>query len=72
MHRVAQGRSLDAFWYGKIAERHIPMVEELRLRGMLQPPAATPEFLQRPVAQATLARLRDGTPFLDLLRSPTP
>lgn len=72
LHRVAQGRSLDAFWYGKIAERHIPVVEELRLRGMLQPPAATPEFLQRPVAQATLARLRDGTPFLDLLRSPTP
>ena len=67
LRRVASGESLDPFWYGKIAEAHIPVVEELRLRGMLRPPAAKPEFLDRPIAQESIRRLRDGESFLDLL-----
>jgi uncharacterized protein (TIGR02421 family) len=67
---VADGRALDPFWYGKIAERHVPVVEELEARGMLRRPLATPEFLERPVARAKLARLREGDSFIDLLRNP--
>ncbi|MGY0504451.1 flavohemoglobin expression-modulating QEGLA motif protein [Luteimonas sp. e5] len=67
---VAAGKSLDPFWHGKFAARHVPVVEELRLRGMLRPPCVTPEFLERPIARATLARLRAGEHFVDLLRSP--
>lgn len=70
LRRIAEGKPLDPLWYGKIAEHHVPVVEELRARGMLRPPAATPEFLERPVAQATLARLRAGESFIDLLRKP--
>ncbi len=70
LRRVADGLSLAPLWYGKIAERHVPVVEELEARGMLHPPVATPEFLERPAAQARLSRLRQGDSFIDLLREP--
>ena len=72
LRRVADGLSLDPLWYGKIAEHHVPVVEELEARGMLRPPVATPEFLDRPDAQARLARLREGHSFIDLLKEPSP
>ena len=72
LRRVADGLSLDPLWYGKIAEHHVPVVEELEARGMLHAPVATPEFLERPDAQARLARLRQGDTFIDLLRETTP
>ena len=72
VRRVADGLSLDPLWYGKIAEHHVPVVEELEARGMLHPPVATPEFLERPAAQARLSRLRQGHSFIDLLRETTP
>lgn len=67
---VATGKSLDPFWFGKIAERHVPVIEELRTRRMLRTPAITPEFLQRPIAKATLEALRNGTSFIELQRNP--
>ncbi len=72
LRRVAKGHSLDPLWYGKIAEHHVPVVEELEARGMLQPPVATPEFLERPHAKTMLSRLRDGTSFIELLRETPP
>ncbi len=72
LRRVADGLSLDPLWYGKIAEHHVPVVEELEARGMLRPPVATPEFLDRPDARARLARLREGQSFIDLLKEPSP
>lgn len=69
---VASGRQLDPFWFGKIAERHVPVVEELHARGILRLPVATPEFLARPEARHTMARIRDGTSFIDLFRNPQP
>lgn len=72
LRRVADGLSLDPLWYGKIAEHHVPVVEELEARGMLRPPVATPEFLDRPDAQARLSRLRQGHSFIDLLKEPSP
>ncbi len=72
LRRVADGRTLEPLWYGKIAERHVPVVEELEARGMLRPPVATPEFLERPDARARLSRLRQGHSFIDMLREPQP
>jgi len=72
LRRVADGRPLEPLWYGKIAEHHVPVVVELEARGMLRPPVATPEFLDRPDAQARLSRLRQGHSFIDLLREPKP
>jgi uncharacterized protein (TIGR02421 family) len=69
---VASGRVLDPFWFGKIAEQHVPVVEELHARGILRLPVATPEFLARPEARRTIAAIRDGTSFIDLFRNPQP
>lgn len=68
---IASGRDLDPFWFGKIAEHHVPVVDELQARGMLRPPAATPEFLSRPSARRHIARIRDGESFIDLIRGTT-
>jgi uncharacterized protein (TIGR02421 family) len=69
---VASGRVLDPFWFGKIAEQHVPVVEELRARGILRQPPATPEFLSRPAVRRTIAHIREGAPFIDLFRNPGP
>ncbi len=68
---VASGKSLDPFWFGKIAERHVPVVHELRARGMLREPAATPQFLRRPEARRCIERIRNGEPLSAFLRVPT-
>ena len=65
---IASGRDLDPFWFGKIAEHHVPVVDELQARGMLRLPAATPEFLTRPTARRHIQRIRSGCPFIDLIR----
>ncbi|MEO7410026.1 MAG: flavohemoglobin expression-modulating QEGLA motif protein, partial [Sphingomicrobium sp.] len=45
---VAAGLDLDPFWLGKIAPEHLPAVDELLQRGLLQPPVFRPLFLDRP------------------------
>lgn len=55
---IAAGEDLAPFWLGKIACRHIPVVEELQLRGLLRAPRSVPEFLARPEAQARIASMR--------------
>ena len=68
---VADGGELDPLWLGKIAEHHLPVVAELRQRGLLRPALVAPEFLSRPVAQRQLERIRSRTPFTKLvLESP--
>ena len=69
---VASGRTLDPFWFGKIAEQHVPVVEELHARGILRLPVATPEFLVRPEARRMMARIREGASFIDLFGNPRP
>jgi uncharacterized protein (TIGR02421 family) len=55
---LASGRDLAPFWFGKIAARHITVVEELELRGLLRRPRSLPEFLASPAAQARIAAMR--------------
>ena len=65
---IATGRDLDPFWFGKIAEHHVPVVDELQARGILRLPAATPEFITRPSARRNIERIRSGASFIDLIR----
>ena len=57
LDHLAAGRDLAPFWFGKIAARHIPVVEELELRGLLRRPRSLPEFLASPEAQARIAAM---------------
>ena len=64
---LAEGGDLSPFWYGKIAVRHVPVVEELAARGLLQAPRSIPEFLARPDAQARIARMRTAPAISQLI-----
>jgi uncharacterized protein (TIGR02421 family) len=59
-----------AFWplfVGKIALAHLPAVEALRARGVLDDPPLRPRYASDPTALARLERARDGLTVLDLL-----
>jgi uncharacterized protein (TIGR02421 family) len=45
MEIVSRGASLAPFWLGKIAVAHVPAIEELLQRGLVQAPRFTPLFL---------------------------
>jgi hypothetical protein len=64
---VAKGAELDPFWLGKIAPGHLPAVEELLQRKLLQSPVFRPDFLEQPDTRARIARLREGLPFSSIL-----
>ena len=64
---LADGSDLTPFWYGKIAARHVPVIEELAARGLLQAPRSLPQFLARPEAQARIESMRTGPPLSQLI-----
>ena len=67
MELMMSGGALDTFWIGKIAPEHASAVEELLLRGLVQPPIFTPEFLARPEVQRRVDRLREGLNLSEIL-----
>jgi uncharacterized protein (TIGR02421 family) len=69
MRHVARGEALDPLYIGKIAEKHIPVIEELRERGVLRAPPLRPRFLNDPAAQRRLDAVRGGLPITALVRS---
>ena len=69
---VANGGSLDTLFLGKFAVNHIPMIKELRLRGVLREPPLRPRYMSDEGALERLAALRgSGASVLDLM-VPTP
>ncbi len=63
---LASGGSTDDLLVGKVAIHHLPLVHELRLRGVIRPPRLRPRWLTDPTAQQRLLSLRNGTTVLDL------
>lgn len=55
---VAKGGSLQPFWLGKIAVAHVPAMEELLQRGLVQAPRFTPLFLTGDGALERVSALR--------------
>ena len=64
---VASGVDLDPFWLGKIAPEHLPAVDELLQRGLLQPPVLRPSFLDRPEVRQRIAGLAFDHSFTTIL-----
>jgi uncharacterized protein (TIGR02421 family) len=67
MRVLADGGDLSAFWFGKIAAAHVPVVEELSLRGLLDRPRSIPAFLARPEAQQRIAFMRTNPSLFELI-----
>ncbi len=55
---IARGHEIDVLFVGKIALRHLPLVQELRRRGVLRPPAVLPRVLRDPRMRARLEAAR--------------
>ena len=58
MELVARGASLQPFWLGKIAIAHVPAIEELLQRGLVQAPRFIPLFLTDDGVEERVAAVR--------------
>ncbi len=65
---LAGGGALEPLYIGKIAHKHIPIMRELRDRGILREPALKPRFLDRPDVRQRLDALRRGLPLAQAVR----
>ncbi|MHC4939022.1 MAG: flavohemoglobin expression-modulating QEGLA motif protein [Planctomycetota bacterium] len=65
---MAERGDLEPLLVGKIAFDHLPLVRELRRRGVLVAPALRPRFLDGAGAARRMERLRPGIPLIELTR----
>ncbi len=65
---LSSGGKLGPLFIGKIAANHIPIVNELRWRGVLREPPLTPRYMSDPAALERLQNLQRGASVIDLLQ----
>ncbi|MDH3814346.1 MAG: DUF1704 domain-containing protein [Acidobacteriota bacterium] len=65
---LATGGELKPLFIGKIAVNHIPIVRELRWRGVLREPPLAPRYMNDPEALERLLHLQGGVSVIDLLK----
>lgn len=56
LHHVRDGGALDLLFLGKFALRDLPLIADLRDRGILHPPRLRPRYLDDPEALPRIAR----------------
>lgn len=66
LESLAEGNSLDVLFAGKFALDHIPLIQDLLDRDVLEAPWIRPRWLDVPGAQERLDRLRAGVSVTDL------
>ena len=66
LETLAEGNSLDVLFVGKLALEHVPLIQDLLDREVLQAPWIRPRWLDVPGAQERLDRLRTGLSVTDL------
>jgi len=64
---LADGGETDMLFLGKVSEASLPILRELRLRGVLKTPPLRPHYLDLPQANQRLRALRQGMRLADLL-----
>ena len=65
---LRQGGALTPLFSGKIAIKHIPLIQELTERDILRPPALLPRYMEDPVALQKLEALKKGVDILTLVK----
>ncbi|MBW2533280.1 MAG: DUF1704 domain-containing protein, partial [Deltaproteobacteria bacterium] len=68
---LRKGGAIEPLLVGKVGPRHVRIVEELLARQVLRPPMVRPLYLDRPEVGARLARLREATSLLELVKGRT-
>jgi uncharacterized protein (TIGR02421 family) len=64
---LRDGGSLEPLLVGKLGPDHVPIVEELQWRRVLQTPPLRPRYLDDPGGRRRLAAVRQGVSVLDLV-----
>jgi uncharacterized protein (TIGR02421 family) len=57
---LRKGGELESLYVGKVAPGHLPLLHELRLRGLLRPPRILPLYLRGAESRRKLDHLRGG------------
>lgn len=65
---LSSGGRLEPLFIGKIAASHIPIIRELRWRGVLREPPLKPRYMDDPAALERLQRAGTGLSAIDLLQ----
>ena len=65
---LKSGGELEPLFVGKLVCDHIPLIRELQLRKILQPPAVRPGYLEIPGVPDRLAFVRNVCKVTDLIR----
>jgi uncharacterized protein (TIGR02421 family) len=68
---LRDGGELEAMYVGKIAARHLEVIQEFRERGVLRPTPLMPRFLEQPESLERLQALRDGLPLYGMVTPPS-
>jgi uncharacterized protein (TIGR02421 family) len=64
---LENGTELGSLYAGKFARKHIPIIDELRHRGVLREPPLKPRFLSDPDAIARLDAVRGGITLTEMI-----
>ncbi len=64
---LCKGGDFEPLFIGKIAVDHLPMMAELRWRGVLREPPLKPRYLNQPESSTRLERVRHCASVLDLI-----
>ncbi|MBF0454430.1 MAG: flavohemoglobin expression-modulating QEGLA motif protein [Magnetococcales bacterium] len=66
---LGKGGDLEPLWIGKIGYRHIPFIQELRWRKVLDPAPLTPRFMHELKVRERMEKIRSGMGVIDLINS---
>ena len=64
---MKNGGELEPLYVGKIGFKHIPLIRELKIRGILKPSPLVPSFLKTTFAQERLEKLKSGLDLPELV-----
>lgn len=64
---LQKGGDLEPLYVGKIGFKHIPLIQELRIRGIIKPSPLTPSYLKTEFAQRRLKELKEGLTLPELV-----
>ena len=64
---LQHGGELEPLYVGKIGFKHIPLIQELRIRDIIKPSPLIPSFLKSDFAQERLKKLKDGLTLPELV-----
>jgi len=65
------GGELETLFAGKFSAEHVPIINELQWRGVLEPAPLRPRYLNDPGAEDRLRRVRAGLSVVELVRKRT-